>query len=83
MLGLPEPGTTGNGADRPGLGDQREYGWALVRRLGYRLQAVRKNREGIAHPDRNAQFVYTATRVETLGDYIRTHTTQCRQLRAR
>jgi hypothetical protein len=28
----------------------------LLNGLGYRLQAVRKSREGTAHPDRNAQF---------------------------
>jgi len=39
-------------------------GWAvssttvgrLLHALGYRLQAVRKSREGTSHPDRNAQF---------------------------
>ena len=28
----------------------------LLHALGYRLQAVRKSREGTSHPDRNAQF---------------------------
>ena len=28
----------------------------LLHELGYRLQSVRKSREGTAHPDRNAQF---------------------------
>lgn len=28
----------------------------LLRELGYRLQAVRKSREGASHADRNAQF---------------------------
>ena len=28
----------------------------LLHELGYRLQSVRKSREGAAHPDRNAQF---------------------------
>jgi len=28
----------------------------LLNELGYRLQSVRKSREGAAHPDRNAQF---------------------------
>ena len=28
----------------------------LLHELGYRLQAVRKSREGASHPDRNAQF---------------------------
>jgi len=40
------------------------HGWAvssttvgrLLHALGYRLQAVRKSREGTSHPDRNAQF---------------------------
>ena len=30
----------------------------LLHALGYRLQALRKSREGTAHPDRNAQFEY-------------------------
>ena len=30
----------------------------LLNALGYRLRSVRKNREGTAHPDRNAQFEY-------------------------
>jgi hypothetical protein len=37
----------------------------LLNGLGYRLQAVRKTREGTSHPDRNAQFEYinaTATK---------------------
>jgi hypothetical protein len=37
----------------------------LLNGLGYRLQAVQKSREGVSHPDRNAQFEYintTATR---------------------
>jgi hypothetical protein len=42
----------------------RTQGWAvssttvgrLLHALGYRLQAVRKSREGTSHPDRNAQF---------------------------
>jgi transposase len=41
-----------------------KQGWAvssttvgrLLHELGYRLQSVRKSREGTAHPDRNAQF---------------------------
>ena len=28
----------------------------LLRELGYRMQSVRKSREGASHPDRNAQF---------------------------
>lgn len=30
----------------------------LLSELGYRLQSVRKTREGMTHPDRNAQFEY-------------------------
>ena len=30
----------------------------MLNRLGYRLQSVRKRREGASHPDRNAQFEY-------------------------
>ena len=30
--------------------------YTLLRRLGYSLQSLRKNREGGQHPDRNAQF---------------------------
>ena len=30
----------------------------LLNGLGYRLQAVQKSREGVSHPDRNAQFEY-------------------------
>ena len=30
----------------------------LLTELGYSLQALRKTREGAAHPDRDAQFVY-------------------------
>jgi hypothetical protein len=30
----------------------------LLNGLGYRLQAVRKTREGVSHPDRNEQFEY-------------------------
>jgi len=41
-----------------------KQGWAvssttvgrLLHQLGYRLQSVRKSREGASHPDRNAQF---------------------------
>src|SRR6266566_7025830 len=36
---------------------------ALLRELGYRLQANRKTREGSRHPDRNAQFEYIAGQV--------------------
>jgi hypothetical protein len=33
----------------------------LLHALGYRLQALRKTREGTAHPDRNAQFEHINT----------------------
>ena len=39
----------------------------LLNRLGYRLQAVQKSREGGKHPDRNAQFEYINT---TATDYL-------------
>jgi len=35
----------------------------VLRSLGYSLQSHRKTREGIDHPDRNAQFAYIARRV--------------------
>lgn len=35
----------------------------LLHGLGYRLQANRKTREGTAHPDRDAQFRYSAEQV--------------------
>jgi hypothetical protein len=37
---------------------------ALLREVGYSLQANRKTREGMSHPDRNAQFVYINTSVK-------------------
>ncbi len=37
----------------------------LLRRLGFSLQANRKTREGTSHPDRNAQFEYINTLVDT------------------
>jgi hypothetical protein len=39
----------------------------LLNRLGYCLQAVQKSREGVSHPDRNAQFEYINT---TAADYL-------------
>ena len=30
----------------------------LLHELGYSLQSVRKSREGVSHPERNAQFEY-------------------------
>jgi hypothetical protein len=39
----------------------------LLNNLGYRLQAIQKTREGISHPDRNAQFEHiNATATEFL-----------------
>lgn len=41
----------------------------LLNELGYRLQSVRKSREGASHPDRDAQFEYiNATAAAFLGD---------------
>ena len=37
---------------------------ALLREVGYSLQANRKTREGTSHPDRNAQFEYINTSVK-------------------
>jgi hypothetical protein len=37
----------------------------LLKELGYRLQGNRKSLEGSAHPDRNAQFEYIHSKVET------------------
>ena len=37
----------------------------LLHELGYRLQSVRKSREGASHPDRNAQFEYINTTAES------------------
>jgi hypothetical protein len=37
---------------------------ALLDRLGYSLQSVRKRREGSRHPDRDAQFQHIAERVK-------------------
>jgi hypothetical protein len=36
----------------------------LLQQLDYRLQATRKTREGISHPDRNAQFEYINAQAE-------------------
>jgi hypothetical protein len=38
----------------------------LLHALGYSLQANRKTREGVGHPDRNAQFEYINRRVKLL-----------------
>jgi Rhodopirellula transposase DDE domain len=40
----------------------------LLNGLGYRLQAVRKTREGFSHPDRNEQFEYINA---TAASYLR------------
>jgi len=37
----------------------------LLRELGYSLQANAKTLEGSSHPDRNAQFEYLNTQVQT------------------
>ena len=58
-----------------------EQGWRvssttvgrLLRRLGYRLQSVRKRQEGAVHPDRNAQFEHinaTADQFLTAGQPV-------------
>ncbi len=36
----------------------------LLRRLGFSLQANRKTREGVSHPDRNAQFEHINTLIQ-------------------
>ena len=40
----------------------------LLHEMGYRLQANRKTREGVDHPDQNAQFEYINNRVKTFLD---------------
>ena len=40
----------------------------LLHELGYRLQSVRKSREGASHPDRNAQFDHINTKAD---DFLR------------
>ena len=40
----------------------------LLHELGYRLQAVRKSREGASHPDRNDQFAYINAKAD---DFLR------------
>ena len=39
----------------------------LLAKAGYSLQANRKTREGLAHPDRNAQFEYINEQVKGFG----------------
>lgn len=51
-----------------------EQGWKvssttvgrLLNEAGYRLQSVRKSREGVSHPERNAQFEYINATAEGL-----------------
>jgi hypothetical protein len=38
--------------------------WALLDQLGYSMQSNRKTREGTEHPDRDAQFLYIAEKVQ-------------------
>ena len=40
----------------------------LLHELGYRLQSVRKSREGASHPDRNDQFAYINAKAD---DFLR------------
>ncbi len=40
----------------------------LLRQAGYSLQANRKTREGVSHPDRNAQFEYINAQVRRFQD---------------
>ena len=42
----------------------------LLNGLGYRLQAIQKTREGISHPDRNAQFEHIN---DTANAFLRCH----------
>jgi hypothetical protein len=42
----------------------------LLHELGYSLQSVRKTREGVSHPDRNAQFEHINA---TADDFARRH----------
>jgi len=38
--------------------------WTLLEHLGYSMQSNRKTREGTAHPDRDAQFLFIAKKVQ-------------------
>jgi hypothetical protein len=40
----------------------------MLHAMGYSLQALRKNREGISHPDRNAQFEYISAAAKDFLD---------------
>lgn len=42
--------------------------WRLLDELGYSMQSNKKAREGVAHPDRNAQFQYINA---TVNDFLR------------
>lgn len=42
--------------------------WRLLDELGYSMQSNRKTREGVAHPDRNAQFQYINA---TVNDFLK------------
>ena len=57
------------------VGELTKSGWKvssstvgrLLKQMGYRLQALRKNQEGKSHPDRNAQFEHIN---ETAEDFL-------------
>ena len=51
-------GQLGHRAGAPGLQDHRRHRGADPRSIGYSLQAPSKQKEGSAHPDRDAQFNY-------------------------
>ena len=38
--------------------------WMLLDQLGYSMQSNRKTKEGTDHPDRDAQFLYIANKVQ-------------------
>ena len=68
-----------------------EQGWRvssttvgrLLHCLGYRLQSVRKRREGVTHPDRNAQFEHinqTADEYLTSGEPVMSVDTKKKEL---
>jgi hypothetical protein len=42
--------------------------WTLLDQLGYSMQSNRKAREGTEHPDRDAQFLYIAKKVQQFQD---------------
>ena len=51
-------GETGGGVDHTRVARQRHDRRAIAPRVGHRLHALQKAREGAAHPDRNAQFAH-------------------------